>query len=447
MVCEEPNEAVEVEVRTPRWLVAACALLGVGAVLAVGLWPEGPRARQVLQHPVARSTSHVVASAEELAALPADTTHLQIRGISAGEFVESVPELPHLVALELAAHGNDAMGSLDRTVLDKIGTFLSLRELSLADRTELEGSWLEPLTGLPVLARLELSRAQVGRAAVEWLARMPSLRSLDLSFNQSLSDDDLSLLLDGAPALEVLSLRGCGALSGSGLARLGEAQRLRDLDLGWVVGVDFGPALQRLRRLRDPRVRSMVFMMSSLESASTGVDDDVVAAVSRLPSLRRLSLTGCRSITADGFKALSGSQIAELDLDYLLDDGEGVVEGLPVSLTSLSLERTEIGGPDLRRIAERLDLVRLEMYGCSGLGDDTLEALLESEEFVSLGLGACSGLTVGSAPALLGEATLERLEVSELGWIDDELVEQLKAMPKLRELIRRSPGAAAPRAR
>src|SRR5262249_51236375 len=99
---------------------------------------------------------------------------------------------------------------------------------------------LAHLAALPLLDTLLLDYVPVDDAGAAELAKLPSLRRLDLGFSSALTDQGVRELASMS-GLRSLSLRGCGQLTAHGLAELGRLRELEMLDLGSVAGLAAGP--------------------------------------------------------------------------------------------------------------------------------------------------------------------------------------------------------------
>jgi len=425
-----------------RWLAAAVVVLGAGALIAVALERAGGEPSTSVVAPQdpqpAKPVRAFVKTAEQLSKVSPDTTHLRVLRITAADFVRLVPELPKLEELDLDGLDGARMESLTVAVLNKVGTFGSLRVLDLPGRPELRDAWLQPLTGLPRLERINLSHAQIGEAGVAHLASLPSLRWLDVSMNQVLTDAALARVIAGAPGLQRLSVAGCGLLTSAGVQKLQSLRQLKHLDVSWVRGADMfevmgSPPLPPFRagwrqwaeRWSKDAVRPTV-----------GVDDAAVAALTKIASLRYLNLSGCRAIRRNGFELLGATQMSDLRLDDLPELPANLSKVLPKRLTNISLARSSITDASLRQLAQTMLLVELRIPGCRSVTDRGLRAVLARHQLFSLDIGGCRRLTKASLEPLLAQKKLFELRVSELAWIDDVAVKQLRGLPRLDFIVR-----------
>lgn len=425
-----------------RWLVAAAVVLGAGTLIAVALdraSGEPLTSVAVPQDPQpAKPVRAFVKTAEQLSKVSAETTHLRVLRITAADFVRLVPELPKLEELDLDGLDGARMDALNAQVLRKVGTFVSLRILDLPGRPELRDAWLQPLTGLPRLERINLSHAQLGEVGVAHLASLPSLRWLDVSMNQVLTDAALARLIAGAPGLQRLSLAGCGLLTSVGVQKLQALRQLKHLDVSWVRGADMlevmgAPTLPPL--LAGWRQWAEKWTKDAARPA-VGVDDAAIAALAKIASLRYLNVAGCRAIRRNGFELLGGTQIRDLRFDDLPELPANLAKVLPKTLTNISLSRTPIGDAALQQLAQTMLLVELRLAGCGRVTDRGLREVLARHQLFSLDIGGCRGLTKASLTSLLTQKKLFELRVSDLVWIDDAVVKQLRDLPRLDFIIR-----------
>jgi hypothetical protein len=252
------------------------------------------------------------AGLEFLARVCTGLRELQIRtchGWGDAGLVAAVPYLAgRLRALELVADGqvSDAAGVL-------VAKLVNLERLSIAGAPRLTDVTFRALAGLRRLRRLRLAKTGVsdaGLAAV--LGGVPGLISLDVSECAALTPAVLGVLPTGlrslranctavlatvavpAAALVELHAREAQALSMWWPLSGGVAARLRVLDL-WRSGVTGVGVVEVLPRMRGLEVLTL--------GECRGVDDVVAFAVSSLPRLVRVDLSGT-VVTAHGARGL-----------------------------------------------------------------------------------------------------------------------------------------------
>lgn len=203
------------------------------------------------------------------------------------------------------------------SVLGKIARLSSLRSLELEGCELVDPEALAALRALPELSRLELSRTRLDERGLAGLTACRGIRALDLS--------------------------GC-RLGDAGLAALAAFDRLEELDLAFCQGINDADlaALGGMSSLRELR----------LDRAK--ITDAGLAELVGLKSLRSLSISGCRSLTSKGMAALSRlPRLKTLNLDHV------------VKLTDRGL----------RHLAECRSLRRLSLRGCEKISGRGLAGL------------------------------------------------------------------------
>jgi hypothetical protein len=380
---------------------------------------------------------------DELAKVPDDCRALQLAHADA-ERIASLTRLRNLERLDLSALPGlmpDPV-PLSEDALRAVATLTTLHELRLRLRSELQPRWLAHVAALPQLETLLLDYVPIDDAGAAELAKLPSLRRLDLGFSPALTDQGVREIASMA-GLRSLSLRGCGQLTAKGLAELGRLQQLEMLDLGSVAGLAAGPgggfaattipvggALGGGRPLPAGRPQLAVPLRKNPNS-DAGVGDETLAALAGCAKLRDLRLGGCPMVTPAGLEKLSRLPLRALDL-YVLGSFGPFLRVLPPTLESLRLAYCRaVTDADLQELGKQLPMLRkLDLSHCTSITDAGLAALFASLPLRELHLRGCSGLTAKSAETLHAATSLEELEVDG-DWVDDAVRAQLPAMPRL----------------
>jgi len=436
----------------PRWLVAAGIAAGLAVAVGTALLARSRATPETVPAALPQDPGKpapgllapewtVVTEAAAIGSLDSACRALRLRawpespeaGAKAG-VAAALDRTPRLERLDLDA--SDRPGpQLTEADFKRIGEQISLRELRLGFRTEIEPGWLAPLAALPNLTRLALPLVAIGDEGARALARLPSLQALELAFDGTITDAGVASLAT-VPGLRELSLRGCGRLTSSGLRALAACVRLEHLDLRYCCGIG-GGASEDL----PPAARSRIEQMLSAElvlasKPGGGADDEVLRALAALPALRELLLTGCPSITAAGLEALSSRPLRRLAVSIRSGDCSAVTAALPPTLENLSLAWSSAfdeaaADPLGKRVPQ---LQKLDLFQCTSLGDAALGKVLAGTALRELELRGCRLLTAACVPMLLAASHLEELDVSGQEWLDDAVEAKLKAMPKMRDL-------------
>ncbi|MCA8948782.1 MAG: hypothetical protein KDE27_04725 [Planctomycetes bacterium] len=388
-----------------RWLAAAVALLGLGAVVAVAL---GERAadRRAAQDPLGGDPVRdrlqdmgyvVVRSRAELDALPQGTLGVELVDLGYREVQALRQRCPYVRKLLLRG-------------------------------PEIEGGAVTSALGLPNLRHLDLADCpNVSAVAIDWIVRAPAL---------------LQLRLGGQPWLEYQHLRR--------LAEVGIEPMLADpghpltLPLAALI-CDHGASM-RARQLADREPIPFLAVRSAEEIAAlhpdtTAVDglnltDDAVAALGRLRALKYLKLRS--GVQSELFPVL------DLDAPYphrvtaanhtsVTDDGLAALSGLG-ELETLELAGTiEVTGPGLAHLA-RLPKLRELALICIDTSDEGLAVLPDFPALRRLRLEANHGFAAGGMQAIGRCRRLEALRLEACPQVHADDYRYLRELTMLREL-------------
>ena len=294
------------------------------------------------------------------------------------EAVRAVLEFPGLKNLRLAVSGVSRETPCDLRALP------DLDELLLQDAPVTDDDLAALLSAMPALSRLTLRR----------------LHKLT---------DAVPDCVVGCPELEVLALIEMHQLSGASLDRLADMQRLRSLDLrnsGQLAALDY-QKLASLGRLTD------------LKIGGAAVDDDVLGAVARLPSLSSLSIEDAE-ISADGLQQL------------------GEADGLAARLRSLSIARCSAVSDESVGMLDRLPQLETLALRDILLTGSFLTSLSESEAspLAWKTLIVTNAFLTDEQVALLPQLApdLARLDLRGNVDVTDESLGVLEKMPKLTDI-------------
>lgn len=417
-------------------VAAACVALAV-YVLAPLATPQPAVAPSARPQGPAEPAWVTVEDGAAFANLDASCTALRLRSWPAdgraGAALAHVPSLTHL-DLSLVDAVDRSLDAADVAAIGKLG---ALRELHLSGRTEIEPAWLEPLAGLPLLETLRLPHVAVGDAGAAAIAKLPSLRVLELAFDPDLTDAGVAALAS-VPGLRELSLRGCGRLTAAGLAPLAKLRQLERLDLSHVCSRNFGKPRRSTAAMRAQMESMMATESLAAGAASGGVDDSVLATLAACTKLRELRLAGT-PVTSLGLAALAKLPLRALAVS--LRDG-AAVDALPPTIERLDLGWSrQLDDDAIAALGKQLpNLSALSLWQCGACSDDGLRALLAAVVMKDLDLRGCRRLTAAIVPALLEETSLVRLDVSGAAWVDDDVATRLKALPAMREFVNKRGG-------
>ena len=294
------------------------------------------------------------------------------------EDLASVAHLTGLRSLNLAGTAITDRG------LVEVARLRSLKCLALPERIT-DGA-LVHLAGLPKLEALLLPGNTLSGFGLVHLGRVRTLRVLTLRGQSALPDAALAPLTE-LPRLESLSLNGASTISDAGVDLLVKSRSLRKLDL-------FGTQVTPQGVARLTRLPSLEYLDLHTQP---GLDDDALAALSRLPHLKRLCLGISRTqhYTEKGLAELT--KLERLELLHLL--GPGVTDAA------------------LRQVAKLSGLRELYVVN-SPMGNRGLAALASLKSLQVLDLRVTARVTLGGLAVLNPLTNLRALYA--MGGIEDD---------------------------
>lgn len=376
-------------------------------------------------------------------------------------FVAEAVAVPGLQ--ELVVHDVDIT-----TLLPMLPSVAALRHVDFGAATRLDSRAVEALLragkrvtairpGDPDFARelAELTDRYADRLDLPFFRTVKSLAEL-----RSLPDgvpcielhglgDEAAQLLTRRSGLRAVAFIGDGddAFSPTAMRRIGELQQLQELHV--LVNSWLGEGAEHLASLDDLRSLTMV-----------GVGDAAVAVLSRMRSLSRLSLIGGDGLSAKGIRDLadctaltdlrlgwSGTMqdedlvalgdlrsLQRLDLSGASGCGRATLAALGSSSALTSLDLSDVGlQPQQLLGVTRLRSLKTLRLGQAHLKTDDLMALPVSLR--NLSLAGCVGLDANAGMILRDRfVELETLDVSRCAWLDDESLQAILQMPRLRYL-------------
>lgn len=197
-----------------------------------------------------------------------------------------IPGLKSLYVLAMDRHGS----LLGMALSDTLSSLNSWSGLSSAEICE--------LAKLPNMESLNIQNSRLSKTSTEALAKMRSLRHLDIEGSNF--DDDMAAILASSSSLEGLYV--CRTkLSATGLKSICQMRQLKALDI-WALDIQ-EPDLDYLKSLEALEYLSL----GGYEGQTTLTANGVLPRLAALPSLKRLWL--------DGIK-LNKRDVAELNERY-----------------------------------------------------------------------------------------------------------------------------------
>jgi len=298
--------------------------------------------------------------------------------------------------------------------------------------------WMQGIaSGGRALTSLTLSRVQElcpwGLALLG--TGLPKLTHLDVSHVASLEDEALAHLQPFAN-LRDLNLAGCVSLRSSGLRHLSSLP-LSSLN---VSGCPAASNVAGVLAMLEEGGRLPTTLVGLNISGSLPMADTQLAAISRLPRLATLRVSGRHGWSADGF-----SQLAQLPslTELHADSCRGVTDVALAPLRSLQQLRlanlshaVELTSRGLAAADGWTALTDLSLVGAMKVSDAAFTAhIIHRTSLVKLYLKNCPLVSDAGVAALRGLCCLEDVKLEEFPLVTDVgIVQGLSSMPKLKSL-------------
>ncbi len=384
------DESVASPTARARWFAAAAVLLGMLTVLAVALAKRdaaGGGARDEAQGVDPREITRI----EQIADLPVDIKAVQLRNLEDDAVAALVRRCPQLEFLCVHAstwgwrQDDLPTQSITDAALASIAQLRSLRRLDLVGVELVRGPGLRQLEALPQLERLALNYLDLDDAALAFLGRLPSLRHLEIRFNQAMGDAAFAAIGE-CTGLRTFVLHGGRGVQEGSLRPLAKLSYLEVLKLDGVASTGRG--------LGTPTTQARFPRPDPLPPNGGGV---TVAALQTWPRLRELSLE--RALELEPNVGM-----------FLLDNCKA-----------------------LRKVSLR---------DCAKIDDATVETLAHLPALTTLVLGDNPRVTARVVPLLASVPTLEHVDFGAMPWLTLAHVEQLMAAGKDVECANDAPAFA-----
>lgn len=241
----------------------------------------------------------------------------------------------------------DAIAALVGNPLQTLDLYgLHRRQRVRGEDNSLEAAVFSPIGRIETLRDLSL-RVPVDATVLRGLRDLPHLASLDLGSAHGLRGEAVGAAIAALPHVRELSVGGSDVDTAALLALTG-ARSVEDLTLG----------------------------------GSKGCDDDVLAAVCRMPNLRRLTMPIVPGFTDAGMAPLADTRLEHLWLSWSRDTTAAGLMHLPTTLRSLHVEGHMLDERVLEHLADVTDWTiefdsRMELPLVDALVDSPLGQHLE----------------------------------------------------------------------
>lgn len=261
--------------------------------------------------------------------------------------------MKRLVWLALAAAGCLAATDSDQWISDAGGAASRDRDGKIV-AVDLRGSWvtdsdLGDLARWTSLSRLDLSLTRISDHGLQQLKHAPNITDLSLRYAELITDEGL-VAVKGWKHLKRLNLRGT-KITDTTLQHLSGVTSLEALDIGFVQVTDVGlDALTSLPSLKE------------LAIGGNKLTDVGLQPLRQMPGLIHLDLSGAQR-TDSGLWSIS-----------LTEPGLDAVATLK-NLRHVRLNGIGVSARGLERLKSLVQIERLDLQGCSRIGDDAVPVL------------------------------------------------------------------------
>ena len=259
-----------------------------------------------------------------------------------------------------------------------LNRLVNLKELRLDQNEQLTPDGLFALEKCVALESLNLSGLPVGKLHFQRMAGFTKLKRLDLTACDQVTGEDVGLLT-GCEGLEEINFTGCRRIDSPDLMPLKQFKNLKKLSF----------SNTRIKTDGIIHLQSLDDLESIDLSACKWVDDESVAAVAQIPSLKTVFLN-------------SNSRITDQSLQHL---GQ-----LPVLAELYLSQNKKVTGSGLAAFSESESLRVLKMDGLDALTPEGLGHLVKIRSLEEL-LIRCRKLTNEHFSAMMGIPGLKKFEM------------------------------------
>jgi Leucine-rich repeat (LRR) protein len=353
------------------------------------------------------------------------------------------PGLPYLSGLTALEELNLTGTKVKGDGLISLKGLTKLTKLLLPEKTMLTGPLLTALAALPDLEKLNCVIGEPSHPRLAAIARMTSLKQLDLS-GVTLTNRKLAYLKN-LTALESLKLGSDGELTDRGLENLKGLPALQNLSIPNFRGTNAGLAnlrgLSNLKTLKlwGPQITDLgnLSSLGQLERVTLdglNIKDGALAAFRGCEKLHDIFAadTPLTDKAFDQLAEVKNLEFADLSRTKVTDAGLAKLNGLE-ELRGLRLEGTAIDGTGFAALRELPRLNRLLLAG-SKVNDAGLAAIARLPRLRILDLSKTAVTNAGLSPLKQGRQ-FEELTLADCPQITDEAIATLKTLPALKRVV------------
>ncbi|MDO4575871.1 MAG: hypothetical protein Q4D98_11730 [Planctomycetia bacterium] len=297
----------------------------------------------------------------------------------------------------------------------------SCKKLSI-ENTDFVDADMKFLADMPWVQELTLRRnTYLGAETLGYVAQLPNLRNLVLLYGNF--DDEALLKLATVKTLRLLDVRGCAAVSDTGLEVLKSLPNLIVIKLRCTSVTDTGVE----------NVKGKALKTFDIEDSQTFSDDAFDFITPMVDSLQEVTIMRCIAISDDGVKkmgVLKNMRKLNLRGNYIGSDALEACATMP-DLNLLVVSETFIDDKGLTYLEGLKKLETLDLW-MSNVTDAGVESLVKIPSLKKLSLVATK-VTNDGIFKLATLPNLEDLDIAELA-LDDSCVPALSKMTSLKKL-------------
>ncbi len=345
--------------------------------------------------------------------------------------------LPGSVMTEVVVRDGSVLSAENIALFGKL---TDLETLQIYNFRDLNDDMVSQLTGLKTLTTLALTNSVIGDPAVETAVKsFPNLTDLDLSSNTNMTNGVLKVIceLDKLERLTLVQNR----FNDLGTSHLAKLKSLRALDLrGNMEAGDMTmeilgglPALTALKhRATTVTDFGMEYLAQSKTLDSLLIQDFAITSqagqsLANIEKLAQLEIFRCQGFGSEGVLALKGKNLNRLmlrDLPMIDDQAMEVLTELPELKRLYLHELASISDDGLKNLESVKSLEVLDIWAVPQMADATVDVIATLPNLKELSIRS-TGVTDAAIEKLLAMPKLESLTFKENGLVTAEGIKRL----------------------
>ena len=330
----------------------------------------------------------------------------------------------HLSKLVHLTHLDVSACYLEDKCLTKLCELTNLKSLNISRNRMLTSVSLCSLKNMINLRCLDISRLRLNSITADVMQGLPNLPLEELNVSWYLLDDKSMTDLCKITTLKSLNINGNSRLTSSTICSLRKLVHLQCLHMGQCEGVNSAVLLS----LRNLALRELCI-------ARCGIDDQFLAMISEIHTLKSLNICYNKGFTVSGLEHLSKLvHLTHLNVSGCALNGKWLPKLCELTnLKTLNMSHNKgctVSG--LQNISKLIHLKNLDVSD-SYLYDRCLTKLCELTNLKSFNISRNDSLTSSSLCALRNLVRLHCLRMSHCEGVNSDVLHSLRNLP-LREL-------------